>query len=103
MLFDYIILLNITLTVLTTTNLHPLESLASGQQFKLPSNTDIFTEKCQISSKMNSHVPMPFCQTKTMQILVARYHNRVTILFNEAMQLLLDLCLFYSVSYTHGY
>jgi hypothetical protein len=30
-----------------------------------------------------------------MQILVACYRDRVTILFNEALQLLLDLCLFY--------
>ena len=42
--------------------------------------------------------PMPFCQTKTMQILVACYRDRITILFNEALQLLLDSCLFIYLS-----
>ena len=37
--------------------------------------------------------PTPFCQTKTMQILVVCYRYHVTILFNVALQLLLDSCL----------
>jgi hypothetical protein len=39
--------------------------------------------------------PTPFCQTKMMQILVVCYRDHITILFNEALQILLDLCLFF--------
>jgi hypothetical protein len=39
--------------------------------------------------------PTPFCQTNTMQIVVACYIDRITILYNEALQLLLDSCLFF--------
>jgi hypothetical protein len=40
--------------------------------------------------------PTPFCQTKTMQIIVACYRDHAAILFDEALQLLLDSCLFFS-------
>jgi hypothetical protein len=39
--------------------------------------------------------PTPFCQPKMMHILVACYRDRVAILFIEALQLLVDLCLLF--------